>query len=91
MSIACPALLAATTSLFLDGWLHERYTKPAVSDIWAALRYAACCALKENSILCLVWFEDALAYYGIDTVCFNVHMIVNDIDAAQVALTAADE
>jgi hypothetical protein len=62
-----------------------------MSDIWAAPRYTACRVLKENGISCLVWFEDALAYYGVDTVCFNVHIIVNDVDAAQAALTAAGE
>jgi hypothetical protein len=91
ISIARPALSPATTPLFLEGWLRERYAKQAVSDIWAALRYAACRALKENGISCLIWFEDALAYYGIDTVCFNVHINVNNVNAAQAALTAAGE
>jgi hypothetical protein len=71
--------------------MRQLYAKHGVSDVWATPRYAACRLLKDKGIACLVWFEDALAYYGVDTVCFSVHIIVNDVDAAQAALTAAGD
>jgi hypothetical protein len=89
--MATPESPPAASPLTVDCWVRQLYAKHGVSDVWATPRYAACRLLKEKGIACLVWFEDALAYYGVDTVCFDVHIIVNDVDAAQAALTAAGE
>ncbi len=88
---AKPVLPPATSPLTVDCWARELYAKRGMSDIWAVPRYAACHVLKENGIPCFVWFEDALAYYGVETVCFNEHIIINDVDAAEAALNAAGE
>ncbi|OAA59032.1 hypothetical protein SPI_06234 [Niveomyces insectorum RCEF 264] len=59
-------------------------------------RYATCWVLHEDGIPCVVWFEDAVAHYGVPTVVFDLHLLVEDIDTAAQALrnhgweTAAD-
>jgi hypothetical protein len=68
--------------------MAKLYAKGGVFGVWEMPRYTPCRVLKERGISCLVWFEDALAYYGVDTGCFDVHVIVNDVDAAQAVLTA---
>lgn len=45
-------------------------------------RYEACWVLRRNNIPCVVWLEDALGYYGMNTVLFRLHIIVPSIDAA---------
>jgi hypothetical protein len=42
--------------------------------------------LRDHDIPCLVWFEDAIAPYGVPTVVFNLHLLVPDIDDAARAL-----
>ncbi|KAL2143044.1 hypothetical protein VTI28DRAFT_384 [Corynascus sepedonium] len=41
-----------------------------------------CVILREGNIPCSVWFEDALAYHGVPTVVFDLHLLVPDIDQA---------
>ncbi|KAK4233912.1 hypothetical protein C8A03DRAFT_47643 [Achaetomium macrosporum] len=50
-------------------------------------RHGACAILQARGILCLVWFEDAIAPYGVPTVVFDVHVLVPDIDEAASVLT----
>lgn len=38
--------------------------------------------LLRHGIPCVVWAEDALWYYGVRTVCFDLHLIVEDSEAA---------
>ncbi|KAH6624536.1 hypothetical protein B0J18DRAFT_428568 [Chaetomium sp. MPI-SDFR-AT-0129] len=49
-------------------------------------RYEPCLALRARDIPCLVWFEDALASYGVPTVVFDLYLLVPDIDEAANAL-----
>lgn len=42
--------------------------------------------LRESGIACSVWFEYALAHHGVPTVLFNLHILVDNIDAATEAL-----
>ncbi|KAK8128805.1 hypothetical protein PG984_009913 [Apiospora sp. TS-2023a] len=45
-------------------------------------RYDACRILQQNDIPCVVWCEDALGYYGMNTTLFSLHLVVPSIDAA---------
>lgn len=45
-------------------------------------RYDACRILQQNDIPCVVWCEDALGYYGMNTTLFSLHLVVASIDAA---------
>lgn len=54
--------------------------KPAVpiqSD-----RVLPCRILREKGIACTVWFEDALAHYGVPTVLFDLYLLVPDLHIA---------
>lgn len=52
----------------------------------AAERHVPCMQLCERRIPCLLWFEDALACYGVPTVVFDLYILVADIDQAAQAL-----
>ncbi|KAH6646982.1 hypothetical protein BKA67DRAFT_581176 [Truncatella angustata] len=49
-------------------------------------RYEAYRVLQRNDIPCVVWLEDALGHYGMNTVLFRLHIIVASIDTATEAL-----
>lgn len=49
-------------------------------------RHLPCAILREKGIPCLVWFEDAIAPYGVPTVVFDLHLLVPDIHEAARAL-----
>lgn len=50
-------------------------------------RYQPCYLLRVNGIPSVVWFEDAIAHYGVPTVVFDLYVLVPDIDtAAQVLI-----
>ncbi|KAF1973757.1 hypothetical protein BU23DRAFT_639719 [Bimuria novae-zelandiae CBS 107.79] len=46
------------------------------------LRHLPCHILHDHSIPCVVWFEDAIAYYGVPTVLFDLYILVPDIETA---------
>lgn len=48
----------------------------------ASGRLEPCRLLQQNKIACSVWFEDAIAHYGVPTVLFDLYIMVLDIDAA---------
>lgn len=52
-------------------------------------RYEACRTLNASEVPCAIWFEDAIAYYGVTTVLFDLYMLVHDIDAAARVLNKA--
>lgn len=52
----------------------------------AVPRYEPCLLLQEEGIPSIVWFEDAVAHYGVPTVVFDLYLLVSDIDAAAEAL-----
>ncbi|KAJ5544841.1 hypothetical protein N7535_006772 [Penicillium sp. DV-2018c] len=70
----------------IEGWLLERYAKQTCDDPWSIERYSACRLLKESSISCYLWAEDALAYYGVPTGVFDIHIVVDDVKEAADAL-----
>lgn len=45
-------------------------------------RYEACSILQEHHINCAIWFEDAIAHYGVPTVLFDFYLLVPDIEKA---------
>lgn len=49
-------------------------------------RLQPCFALHDSGIPCVVWFEDAIAHYGVLTVLFKLYILVPDIDSAAQAL-----
>ncbi|KAL2353118.1 hypothetical protein BJ546DRAFT_128030 [Cryomyces antarcticus] len=49
-------------------------------------RLAPCYLLHESGVPCVVWFEDALAYYGVPTALFQLYILVLDIEAAAQSL-----
>ena len=50
-------------------------------------RLNACHLLQRNGIPSVLWFEDAIAYYGVPTAVFDVYLLVDDIDQAAAVLT----
>lgn len=46
------------------------------------LRYQPCLDLHSHGIPCVVWFEDALGYYGVPTVVFSLYLLTPNIDSA---------
>ncbi|KAK2873475.1 hypothetical protein FQN49_002331 [Arthroderma sp. PD_2] len=77
---------ALNTDSPIENWLLERYASQYRDDPWSIKRYLACCLLKESGIPCYLWAEDALAYYGVPTVVFDIQIVVNDIKKAADAL-----
>lgn len=49
-------------------------------------RHEPCEVLRDQGIPCLVWFEDAIAPYGVPTVIFDLHLLVLSMDEATRAL-----
>ncbi|TPX13912.1 uncharacterized protein E0L32_005612 [Thyridium curvatum] len=52
----------------------------------AFARHQPCIILQRAGISCTVWFEDALAHYGVPTDVFSLYVLVADIDQARQAL-----
>ncbi|KAB5530331.1 hypothetical protein GE09DRAFT_974142 [Coniochaeta sp. 2T2.1] len=50
-------------------------------------RLNACHLLQQNGVPSAFWFEDAIAYYGVPTIVFDVFLLVSDIDEAAAVLT----
>ncbi|KAF2503174.1 hypothetical protein BU16DRAFT_588751 [Lophium mytilinum] len=50
-------------------------------------RHQPCYLLRDHGIPCVVWFEDAIGYYGVPTVVFDLYVLVSDIEAAAQVLT----
>lgn len=50
-------------------------------------RLNACHLLQQNGVPSVIWFEDAIAYYGVPTAVFDVFLLVSDIDEAAAVLT----
>ncbi|KAI9816741.1 MAG: hypothetical protein M1826_001739 [Phylliscum demangeonii] len=69
-----------------DSWLRQRHVHNGAPDAWTIDRYAPCRDLKDQGIPCLVWFEDALMYYGVKTMRFDLHLLVIDVEGAKAAL-----
>lgn len=46
------------------------------------VRHSPCHILLDHNIPCVVWFEDALAHYGVPTVLFDLYVLVPDIEVA---------
>lgn len=45
-------------------------------------RHWPCRILHDHGIPCVVWFEDAIAHYGVPTVVFDLYILVPDIETA---------
>ncbi|ROW01375.1 hypothetical protein VMCG_05974 [Cytospora schulzeri] len=45
-------------------------------------RLEPCRLLQQNKISCSLWYEDAIAHYGVPTVLFDLYIVVPDIDIA---------
>jgi hypothetical protein len=52
-------------------------------------RHAPCLIFADKQIPYVIWFEDALHYYGVPTVVFDLYLLVLDIDAAADCLIKA--
>jgi hypothetical protein len=46
------------------------------------VRHQPCTFLQKAGIPCVIWFEDALQYYGVPTDVFSLYLLVADIDQA---------
>ncbi|KAG2414480.1 hypothetical protein HFD88_003671 [Aspergillus terreus] len=53
------------------------------------IRYSSCLVLENIGIPYVIWFEDALAHYGVPTIVFDLYVLVLDIDTAADALIKA--
>lgn len=45
-------------------------------------RYDVCSLLNSHGIRCAIWFEDAIAHYGVPTVVFDLYLLVPNIQEA---------
>ena len=63
---------------------HQESQKRYVESRFRALRI-----LRTHGIPCVVWAEDALAYYGVPILSFELFVIVADVDAAAPCLKNA--
>jgi hypothetical protein len=57
-------------------------TNVQMSTIDRNSRRLPCHILHDHNIPCVVWFEDAIAYYGVPTVLFDLYILVPDIETA---------
>lgn len=58
-----------------------------MANIDPKLRHWPCHLLNSHNVCCVVWFEDAIGYYGVSTAVFDLYILVQDIEvAAQVLL-----
>jgi hypothetical protein len=55
----------------------------------AVIRYKPCVIFNDNELPYVIWFEDALHYYGVLTVVFDLYILVTDIDIAADCLIKA--
>ncbi|KAK4151589.1 hypothetical protein C8A00DRAFT_17003 [Chaetomidium leptoderma] len=55
----------------------------------ARSRYDPCDTLRAQDIPCLVYFEDAIAAYGVPTALFDLYLLVPDLAEAEETLLAA--
>ncbi|GES64211.1 NAD-dependent 15-hydroxyprostaglandin dehydrogenase [Aspergillus terreus] len=53
------------------------------------IRYSSCLVLENIGIPYVIWFEDALAHYGVPTIVFDLYLLILDIDTAADALIKA--
>jgi len=53
-------------------------------------RLQPCYLLQESGIPCIVWFEDALLYYGVPVLLHALHVLVPDINEAADVLVRKD-
>jgi len=53
-------------------------------------RLQPCYLLRESDIPCVVWFEDAVRYYGVPVVLHALHVLVSDINEAAEVLVRKD-
>ncbi len=53
-------------------------------------RYLPCQTLRHYNVPCIVWFEDVIRYYGYPTVCFDLYILVPDIEIATQILVQND-
>lgn len=54
----------------------------ASASTWYSQRLQTCLELRNNEIACVVWFEDAIAYYGVPTALFDFYILVSDLHLA---------
>lgn len=54
---------------------------------YSDLRLYPCFLLHDRKIPCCVWLEDAVKYHGTNTVLFNMHILVTNLDSAAQVLT----
>lgn len=52
-------------------------------------RFNSCLIFNDSEVPYVIWFEDALAYYGVPTVVFDLYILVTDIDIAADCLVKA--
>lgn len=45
--------------------------------------------MHDHGVPCVVWFEDAIAHYGVPTVVFDLYILVPDISTAADVLAGA--
>lgn len=69
-----------------DSWLRAWYQTHQLDDLSPFTRYATCRILEQSGISCVLWHEDALAYYGVKTGVFDIHILVRDVHVAAEAL-----
>lgn len=77
-----PSVSSEIQTPSIEEWLRELYAKNGCDDPWSIPRHAACRVLKESGIPGYIWAEDAVAYYGVPTALFDVHIVVDDVQKA---------
>jgi hypothetical protein len=55
----------------------------------AVIRYKPCVIFNDDELPYVIWFEDALHYYGVPMAVFDLYTLVTDIDIAADCLIKA--
>src|SRR5690349_17562266 len=69
-----------------ESWLRAWYQAHQITSSNRPKRHETCCILEQNNVSSALWSEDALAYYGVKTVVFDIHILVPDVHAAEKVL-----
>jgi hypothetical protein len=83
------AIVQARNQTVLSDCLSFHHRVPWLRRAYE-LRLQPCYLLQESDIPCIVWFEDAVRYYGVQVVLHALHVLVPDVNEAADVLMRKD-
>jgi hypothetical protein len=74
------SVLLRYQNIILPSTILSTNTQMATTD--RNPRHLPCHILHDSNLPCVVWFEDAIANYGVPTVLFDLYILVQDLKTA---------